>query len=393
MFTAVPATPPDPILGLAAIVRADPRPERIDLTAGVYRDETGRTPPFASVSKATERVVGSMRDWGYLPIAGLPAYRDAVTGLVLADAHDALADRTWCVQTPGGTGGLAVASAFARRAGAATIWLPAPTWPNHPSIAEQAGLAVRSYRYGDETSVWAEALIEDLGGVGADELVLLHACCHNPTGNDPDAALWERIAALLADRGAPVLLDAAYLGLGRGFDADRVAVRAMVAAGVDLMVCVSFSKNMSLYRERVGALVAVAPTADAAANTLGNVEAVVRPRYSNPPAFGASVAATVLGDEILRARWVDEVAGLQGRLAGLRTRLAKGLAERGVDLMPTVEAQAGMFAMTGLQPDAVERLRSEFAIYVLGSGRANLAGLADDATVDRFCDALQVVAG
>ncbi|MFN8105830.1 MAG: aromatic amino acid transaminase [Acidimicrobiia bacterium] len=391
MFAAVPATPPDPILGLAAVVRADPRPGRIDLTAGVYRDETGRTPPFASVSEATARVVAAMTDWGYLPIAGAPAYRDAVTRLVLAGDYDAVSERAWCVQTPGGTGGLAVATAFARRAGAATIWLPAPTWPNHKGIAEQAGLQVRTYRYGDETSVWADALVEDLGAVGGDEVVLLHACCHNPTGNDPDAALWETIAALLAERGVPVLLDAAYLGLGRGFDGDRVAVRAMVAAGVDLMVCVSFSKNMSLYRERVGALVAVAPTPEAAANTLGNVEAVVRPMYSNPPAFGATVAATVLGDDALRAQWIGEVATLQGRLSRLRTRLAKGLAERGVALMPSVEAQAGMFAMTGLDPDAVERLRSEFAIYVLGNGRANLAGLADDATVERFCDALQVV--
>jgi len=391
MFADVPATPPDPILGLSAIVKGDERRERIDLTAGVYRDATGSTPPFETVEAATRAVVDDMQDWGYLPIAGHRGYRDRVSRFVLADAYDSVADRSWCVQSPGGTGALAVASAFARRVASGTIWLPAPTWPNHPAIARQGGLDVRTYRYGDETAVWGDAVLEDLAAAGAGDVVLVHACCHNPTGNDPDAELWADLAALLRDRGAVVLLDAAYLGLGRGFAADRCAVDVMVAAGVDLLVAVSFSKTMSLYRERVGALVGVAPTAAAAANTLGNVEAVVRPMYSNPPAFGARVAATVLGDPGLRGRWETEVAALQERLAAIRRQVAAGLAARGVDLMPTIEHQAGMFAMTGLDADAVGRLRSQFAIYVLDNGRANLAGLADDAAIDAFCTAVATV--
>lgn len=391
MFAEVQATPPDPILGLAAIVKADTRPERIDLTAGVYRDAAGRTPPFATVEEAVRKVAADLHDWSYLPIAGDPAFRDAVSRLVLAGDHDTVAARSWAVQSPGGTGALAVACAFARRVASGTIWLPSPTWPNHKAIAALAGLEVRSYRYGDETSVDTDAIVEDLAAVGPGDVVLLHACCHNPTGNDPDSRLWDRIAALLAGQGAVVLLDAAYLGLGRGFAADRTAVRAMVAAGADLLVSVSFSKNMSLYRERVGALVAVAPDETAAAHTFGNAEAVVRPMYSNPPAFGARVAAAVLADAGLRGRWEDEVAALKDRLGRIRSLTAKGLAGLGVALMPTVEAQAGMFAMTGLERDQVERLRRDHAIYVLDNGRANLAGLADDAAVDRFCHAVAAV--
>lgn len=391
MFADVQATRPDPILGLAAVVKADDRPERIDLTAGVYRDASGRTPPFPTVEEAARRVASDLRDWSYLPIAGDPAFRDAVSRLVLDDDHAAVSARSWAVQSPGGTGALAVACAFAHRVATGTIWLPSPTWPNHPQIASQAGLEVRTYRYGDETSVHAGALLEDLRSVAAGDIVLLHACCHNPTGNDPGPDLWNRIASLLAGRGAVVLLDAAYLGLGRGFDADRTAVRSVVAAGTDLLICVSFSKNMSLYRERVGALVAVTPDEAAAANTLGHVEAAIRPLYSNPPAFGACVAATVLTDTALRGRWEAEVVGLKDRLGGIRSLAAKGLAERGCPLMADIEDQAGMFAMTGLDPDAVARLRSEFAIYVLDNGRANLAGLADDAAVERFCDAVTAV--
>lgn len=387
MFETLPPLAPDPILGLAEIVRADGRPGTIDLTAGVYKDDTGTTPVFESVRLAQLAHLADERAKDYLPIGGTSEFSALVGDLVLGE-HDTGRVRT--LQTPGGTGALSIAAGlFARLDPAPVVWLPAPTWPNHNAIVALRHLGIRTYDYPSrpDGGLDVDAVIAGLSAVGRGDVVLLHGCCHNPTGMDPHADDWPRIIATVADAGAVPLVDLAYLGLGDGVEPDRVAVRAVLDAGIDAVVCSSFSKNMGLYRERVGGLSIIGAGPQAAALAFDQAKSVVRATYSNPPSFGGQVVTRVLADPELRATWTGELDALRDRINTLRVELAAAATDAGLPYLRTVADERGMFCMTGLPARIVSSLREECGIYVLDNGRANVAGLSL-ATIPTFVEAI-----
>jgi aspartate/tyrosine/aromatic aminotransferase len=393
VFDHVTPAPPDPILGLVERFVADPNPTKLDLTAGVYRDETGKTPIFDAVRTAEFRYLEAETTKSYLPIDGPKAFGDLVDEMVFgADARAAgLVTRT--SQTPGGTGALAVAGHFlARQRPDRKVWISAPTWPNHKPIFETAGLAVEQYRYYDPATrqMTFDAMVEDLRGATAGDTVVLHGCCHNPTGRDLDLDQWSVIGDLLVERELTGLIDLAYLGLAEGIETDRAFLAPLAAKGVELLVCTSFSKNMGLYRERVGGLTVITDTDSSADAVQSNIKATVRAIYSNPPSLGGGIVATVLGDPELKARWLEELAALRDRLNGLRVEFAKAASEAGLSDLTGIAEERGMFCLTGITPEQVERLRADEGIYVLGSGRANVAAL-DRSNIPRVVAALAAV--
>jgi aspartate/tyrosine/aromatic aminotransferase len=394
VFDQIPAVPPDAILGLAALFKADDRPGKLDLTAGVYKDETGRVPKFACIAEAERRYLETEDTKVYLPIDGAPAFTAATQELVFGPISALDPDRLRTTQTPGGTGALAlVAHALAQTVGPRRVWLSDPTWPNHPSIFEAAGHAVTTYRYyrSGDRSLDADGLLEDLSRVERGDVVLLHGCCHNPTGRDLTPALWRSVAALLAERGAVALVDLAYLGLADGLEEDGAFLADVLVEGLEAFVCTSYSKNLGMYRERVGALTVVAGDGAVAEAVQTNLKRTVRSLWSNPPSLGGQAVATVLTDPELRADWLVELSELRGRLNGLRVTLAKAIADAGLEGFAGIESERGMFTLTGITPAQVDWLREERAIYLVGNSRANVAGLTD-ATIPTLVDALGEVA-
>ena len=400
MFEAIEPAAPDAILGLTEMYRSDPRKHKVNLAVGVYKDATGATPVLAAVKAAEARLLETETTKGYLPIDGPPAYGGAVRRLLLGKDHAAVDDGTArTAATPGGTGGLRVAADYLRanHAGAA-VWLSAPTWANHPHIFAAAGVKTRAYPYLDASGFALDfgAMLEALKKVPAGDVVLLHGCCHNPTGVDPSAAQWLQIAEVLKERGVLPLVDFAYQGFGKGVEEDAAGLRAVVAAGNEVLICSSFSKNFGLYNERVGALTVLAKTAGAASAVMTRVKQSIRRNYSNPPAHGLSVAQIVLDDAGLRAQWLEELSAMRERIAAMRQALREGLDGRGVELSPEgngfVTAQCGMFTMSGLPPEAVVSLREQHAIYVVGDGRINVAGITPG-NVGALCDSLAAVSG
>lgn len=378
MFEQFSLAPPDPILGLGDRIRADGRPGVLDLTSGVYKDETGRVPKFTCIATAEQRYLADEDTKVYLPIEGTAAYNAAVEALVFPGASS---ERLATTHTPGGTGALAlVAHTVAQTIGPRTVWVSAPTWPNHPSVFRTAGHDIAEYRYyrTEDRSLDAEGLLADLAGVGAGDLVVLHGCCHNPTGRDLTPELWTEVCALLAQRGAVALVDLAYLGLADGLVEDGAFLSTVLSSGVEAFVTTSFSKNLGMYRERVGALTVVAGDGDVAAVVQSNVKRTVRVLWSNPPSLGAAAVATVLGDAELTAQWHTELAELRDRLNGIRASLARSLGEAGLEGFAGVDTERGMFTLTGLTPAQVEWLRVECGVYLVDNGRANVAGLRED---------------
>lgn len=394
MFEAIAPVPADPILGLGERVRADARPDKLDLTSGVYKDETGRVPKFACIAEAERRYLATEDTKVYLPIDGAPAFTEAAQTLVFGPHAALTGDRLRTTQTTGGTGGLALtAHLLAQTVGPRKVWLSQPTWPNHPSVFRAAGHELAAYRYyrSEDRSLDAPGLLEDLQGVAEGDVVILHGCCHNPTGRDLTPALWEQISELLAERRAVALVDLAYLGLADGLVEDGAFLASVLASGVEAFVCISFSKNIGMYRERVGALTVVAgdgPTADAVQS---NVKRTVRVLWSNPPSLGGQAVATVLHDDGLRAQWHTELTQLRDRLNGLRATLAKAIANAGLPGFEGIDTERGMFTLTGLSPAQVEWLRVERGIYLVDDSRANVAGLTE-ATIPVLVDALAAAA-
>ncbi len=390
----VPA-PPDPILGLAEAFRNDPRPGKINLSSGVFVDETGTTPVLPSVTEAERRILTKGAPKGYRPIDGAADYRDAVRGYVFGEDHElARSARVAVSQTPGGTGGLRVAADFLRQTGSsATIWMSEPTWPNHPQLFQLAGFRIRTYPYTDPSGrrIDEEALLGALGQASPGDIVLLHGSCHNPTGVDPSPALWRAIGDLVEERRLLPFVDFAYQGFGDGIREDADWMEGLIRPGAELLISTSFSKNFALYSERVGALLLVARTEQDAAAAQSNVKIAIRANYSNPPSHGADIVATILGDADLRARWETELAGMRTRIKDNRARLVEALVARGIpgDWDP-IARQRGMFALLGLSVDQVARLREEHAVYVVGKGRINVAGFTS-ATFDSFAAALGAV--
>ncbi len=387
------AAPPDPILGLTEAFKADPNPSKINLSVGVFQDETGRSPVLECVKQAEKRLLESESSKSYLPIAGDPVYGQQVVRLVFGESV-ADSKRIASIHTPGGTGALRVAGDFIRNLlGPRRVWLSDPTWPNHPGIFRAAHLVTEVYPYFEATtnSVAYESMREKLAHVPEGDVVVLHGCCHNPSGADLAQEQWSDLADTLRARSLVPLVDFAYQGFGDDLEADAAGVRTLFNAGLDMLVSSSFSKNFGLYRERVGTLSVVTESPDAAARVLSQLKAVVRTNYSNPPAHGGSIVATILSDAELTDLWKKELAVMQARIANTRKSFVEGLRKAGAKRdFSFLERQKGMFSFSGLNREQVERLRAEHSIYIVGSGRVNVAGITT-ANLEYLCNAIASV--
>jgi aspartate/tyrosine/aromatic aminotransferase len=396
MFEQIQPAPRDPILGLTEAFREDPNPKKINLSVGVYQDSAGKTPILESVRKAGQLVLERQKTMSYLPIPGSPAYASAVQRLMFGEGHEVEASgRAATSHTPGGTGALRVAADFIhQQLPKATVWLTQPTWPNHPQIFAAAGVPTKSFPYFDAKNN-SLALAEALAAIKqmpAGDVVLLHGCCHNPTGIDPTPDEWRKLADAVYERGLLPLMDFAYQGFAEGIDSDAAGLREFCRPGAELIVCSSFSKNFGLYCERVGALTVIAKDKKAADTAQSQVKVCIRSNYSNPPAHGAELVTTVLGDAELRKQWEKEVGQMRDRINGMRTLLVKTLKDKGVPGdFSFIDRQRGMFSFSGLTPEQVETLKQKYAIYIVGSGRINVAGI-NEQNVGPLCEAIAEVA-
>ncbi|EAQ76862.1 amino acid aminotransferase [Blastopirellula marina] len=395
MFQNVQTAPPDSILGLNEAFRKDSNPEKINLSVGVFKDSSGVTPVLDCVKEAERRLISDEKTKSYLPIDGRPEYCRLVRELMLGADHEIVTSaRGVTVQTPGGTGGLRVAADFlAKNFPGRKVWLSQPTWPNHPNIFAAAGIETAGYPYFDKAAnglAFAE-MMTALENIPTGDIVLLHGCCHNPSGIDPTAEQWRAIAELVHRRELLPLVDFAYQGFGDGLCEDAVGLAALSQPGKELLVCSSFSKNFGLYNERVGALTAVATDAEAAQAVLSQLKNTIRANYSNPPTHGGAIVETVLADPKLRAQWEAELTTMRDRINGVRTLLVETMKATGVDRdFSFIADQKGMFSFSGLTPVQVDELRNKFAIYIVGSGRINVAGISES-NVGKLCAAIKAV--
>lgn len=380
LFARIEMAPRDPILGVTEAFVADTNPRKVNLGVGVYYDDNGKVPLLECVKRAEAQLVAATLPRAYLPIDGLASYDKAVQALVFgADSDVISAKRAVTVQALGGTGALKLGADFIRRiAPDAEVWISDPSWENHRALFEYAGFKVNSYRYYDPAIRGLDfaGMRAALEGIPSGHVVLLHACCHNPTGADLTNDQWNEVIAIVKARGHIPFLDIAYQGFGDGIEADAHAVRAFAAAGVPLFVSNSFSKSFSLYGERVGALSVVAATGEEAARLLSQLKRVVRTNYSNPPSHGGKVVASVLESAELRGVWESELAGMRDRIRTMRSRLTDGLrtVAPGADFS-FVLRQRGMFSYSGLTKAQVDRLRTEFSVYAIDTGRICVAAL------------------
>jgi aspartate aminotransferase len=392
MFETLSMAPADPILGLTEAFRNETNPHKVNLGVGVFKDAHGKTPTLSSVKKAEARILEASAAKTYLPIEGDPSYGAHVQALLFGTSSRVLADkRARTAHTPGGTGGLRVAADYARSMlGLKTIHISDPSWANHKKIFESAGLEVKSYRYYDPETRGLDfaGMREALAGFGPSDLVLLHGCCHNPTGIDPTPAQWDELASVWVERGFLPLFDLAYQGFGNGLDADAHAIRTFAERGAELLVASSYSKNFGLYNERVGALTLVASDEGVADRAFSHVKGTIRANYSNPPSHGAAIVATILGDAGLRAEWESELAAMRKRIRTMREALVQGLRSQGAKQdFTSLEKQNGMFSYTGLTPAQVDTLREQHAIYMVRSGRINVAGITET-NLPYVCEAI-----
>jgi aromatic-amino-acid transaminase len=380
LFAHVDMAPRDPILGLNEQFAADPNPDKVNLGVGVYFDDAGKLPLLACVKAAEKQLTEAAKPRGYLPIDGIPAYDQAVQRLVFgADAEVLKAGRVATVQALGGTGGLKVGADFLKKLQPdAKVLISDPSWENHRALFTNAGFPVEAYAYYDAQNrgVRFEAMLADLSAAPAGTIVVLHACCHNPTGYDLEPAQWTRVIEACKARGLVPFLDMAYQGFGDGIAEDGAVVRQFLGSGLDFFVSTSFSKSFSLYGERVGALSVVCSSKDEAARVLSQLKILIRTNYSNPPTHGAQVVATVLDTPELRALWEEELAGMRQRIKQMRSLLAEKLAAAGVKQdFGFIVRQRGMFSYSGLSAPQMQRLRSEFGVYGVDSGRICVAAL------------------
>ena len=380
MFAAVELAPRDPILGLTEQFVADPNPAKVNLGVGVYFDADGKLPLLSCVQAAEQLMVAQVKPRGYLPIDGIAAYDAAVQSLVFgADSAQLAAGRVATVQTLGGTGGLKVGADFlARIDPAAGVWISDPSWENHRALFEAAGYTVRTYPYYDPARLGIDfdAMLGALDALPRGSIVVLHACCHNPTGYDLDTAQWRRVVATVQARGLVPFLDMAYQGFADGIKEDRAVIELFAASGLDFFVSTSFSKSFSLYGERVGALCVVCASREVAARVLSQLKRVIRTNYSNPPTHGAQIVATVLDTPALRSLWEEELAGMRLRIRAMRIALREQLEAAGLGRdFSFITRQRGMFSYSGLTSAQMHRLRDEFGVYGIDSGRICVAAL------------------
>ena len=395
LFASVQMAPRDPILGLTEQYNSDPTPGKINLGVGVYLDDDGRLPVLECVAAAEQTLVGAGMPKGYLPIDGIAAYDQAVQDLVFGAHSEAVqTKRVATVQTLGGTGGLKVgADLLTRLRPGAPLLISDPSWENHRALFTQAGFPVATYPYYDGATrgVRFEAMLAALRAAAPGTIIVLHACCHNPTGCDLAPPQWDSVAEACAAGGLTPFLDMAYQGFGQGIAEDGAAVQCFLRQGVSFLIATSFSKSFSLYGERVGALSVVCQTSDERARVLSQLKTLVRTNYSSPPAFGAQIVTRVLGTPELRQRWEAELAAMRDRIRAMRHALVAGLRAAGVtEALDHITRQAGMFSYSGLNAAQMQRLRSEFGIYGLDSGRICVAAI-NSGNIDAVSRAMAAV--
>ncbi len=395
MFSHVDAYAGDPILTLNEDFQKDPREGKINLSIGIYFDEAGRLPVMQAVREAEAALMAQSGPKSYLPMSGAPAYRQAIKELLLGADHEAVTSgRTATIQTIGGSGALKVGADFLRRYfPQSQVWVSDPTWDNHRALFEGAGFQVNTYPYYDPPTggLRFDEMLAALDTLPAQSIVLLHACCHNPTGVDLNPAQWTQLIELLRMRHLLPFLDIAYQGFGDGIEEDALALRALADAGVSYFVANSFSKSFSLYGERVGGLSVVCPDAAQAGLVLGQLMSAVRRNYSSPPTHGSQIVARVLQTPVLRQLWSDELGAMRQRIKAMRHRLYDGVVARlpGRDVRYFID-QRGMFSYTGVTPQQADELRERHGVYVLRSGRMCAAGLNAN-NVDRVAEAFAAV--
>ncbi len=383
--------PPDALLALIKLYEADPRSTKIDLGVGVYRTADGATPVFRAIKAAERRLVESQETKAYLGPEGDMGFVRALVPHVFG-VNGNMGGRVDGMQTPGGTGAVRLAVALAKKAGVAKIWMGTPSWPNHAQILADCGVATGTFNHATgDGAADMDALREVIANAGAEDAVLLHGACHNPTGVDYANEEWDEIAALVKDKGILPIIDLAYQGLGDGMDADAYGLRAVLAAVPEALVAYSCDKNFGLYRDRVGALYAMGASADDTTRIMSNGAALARANWSMPPDHGGAAVRVILEDEALTADWLAEVEDMRQRIGQVRAKLAEAGTAGSVDLTP-LGAQKGMFAMLPVSKEQVQELREKHGVYMAGSGRINVAGLTMG-NIDAFVAALADVTG
>jgi aromatic-amino-acid transaminase len=386
-LAAVPMAPADPILGVTEAFVADTSPKKVNLGVGVYTDDNGKIPLLESVRRAEEQRLKNSPHRGYLPIDGLAAYDRAAQELVFGSVQKHIVT----VQALGGTGGLKIGADFLKQVNpAAEVWISEPSWENHRQLFEAAGFQVKSYRYYDATTRGLDVagMLKSMNAIPPGSIVVLHACCHNPTGVDLDSERWAEVLEIVRSRGLVPFLDLAYQGFAEGIEPDAYAARLFSSAMTPVFLSTSFSKSLSVYGERVGALSVVTASAEEAARVLSNVKRVVRTNYSNPPSHGSQIAATVLTNPELKALWEKELGEMRERIKAMRKALVDGVHKR----VPASDwsfilKQRGMFSYSGLTKDQVRRLREKYSIYTIDTGRICVAALTTK-NVDYVADAI-----
>ena len=395
LFTAVEMAPRDPILGLNEQFNADPNPAKVNLGVGVYFDDNGKLPLLACVQAAEKTMMATPSPRGYLPIDGIAAYDAAVKSLVFGAGSEPLASgRIATVQGIGGTGGLKVGADFLKHLNPnAKVLISDPSWENHRALFSHAGFAVESYAYYDAASrgVNFSGMLADLNAAAPGTIVVLHACCHNPTGYDITPDQWDQVIAAVKAKNLVAFLDMAYQGFGHGITEDGAVIGKFVSAGLTFFVSTSFSKSFSLYGERVGALSVLCDNKEEAARVLSQLKIVIRTNYSNPPIHGGAVVAAVLGNPELRALWEKELGDMRARIKAMRQKLVDGLKAAGVKQdMSFITTQIGMFSYSGLTKDQMVRLRNDFGVYGTDTGRMCVAAL-NSKNMDYVCASIAKV--
>ena len=395
MFEQVSMAPADPILGLTDAFKKDVRTDKINLGVGIYKNEMGQTPILATVKEAEKRLLAEETTKSYLTIEGIAAYGEAVQTLLFGtNAEIITSKRARTAQVPGGTGALRTGADFAvTKLGIKKIWVSNPTWANHGNVFKTSGLEVVTYDYYDAQTkdLDFDAMVASLQSVEAGDMVLFHGCCHNPTGIDPTAEQWEILAKLIAESGAIPFFDFAYQGFGHGVEEDAQGLRVFAEYNKELLIANSFSKNFGLYNERVGGITLVAENSNIADSAFSQIKAGIRSNYSNPPCHGAAIVTTILNDAALYEQWVQEVAEMRNRIQEMRDLFVATLKEKGVKGdFSFISRQLGMFSFSGLTVEQVNRLKEEFAVYIVGSGRISVAGMTKN-NMQPLCDALAKV--
>ncbi|KTT23166.1 amino acid aminotransferase [Pseudacidovorax intermedius] len=395
LFSAVEMAPRDPILGLNEQFAADTNPHKVNLGVGVYYDDNGKLPLLECVKKAEADMMKAPSARGYLPIDGIAAYDNAVKALVFgADSEPVKSGRVATIQALGGTGGLKVGADFLKKLSpSAKVLISDPSWENHRALFAQAGFEVGSYAYYDaaKRGIDFDGMLAALQGAAAGTIVVLHACCHNPTGYDLTPAQWDQVVEVVKARQLTPFLDMAYQGFGFGIAEDGAVIGKFVAAGLTFFVSTSFSKSFSLYGERVGALSVLCESKEEAARVLSQLKIMIRTNYSNPPTHGGAVVAAVLGNPELRALWEQELGEMRVRIKAMRQKLVDGLKAAGVKQdMGFITSQIGMFSYSGLTKDQMVRLRNEFGVYGTDTGRMCVAAL-NSKNIEHVCASIAKV--